>query len=48
LQIEVAIAPVKHTTTRVATASPPKKSVPINRRTQKVTVAQAKVPKKPG
>lgn len=48
LQIELAAAPVKRTTIRVAAASPQKKSAPLNKRAQKITVAQAKISKKPG
>ena len=50
LQIEVttAAAPVKRTSTRIASAAQPKKTVAINRHGKKITVAQGKVVKKPG
>jgi len=48
LQIEVAAAPVKRTATRIVAGAPQKKSVANNKRISKVTVAQAKIPKKPG
>jgi len=48
LQIEVAAAPVRRNNTRVAVLTPVKKSIPKNKLAKKITVAQAKLPKKPG
>ena len=48
LQIEVAASPVKRNYTRVATISSPRKPIAKYKQTKKITVAQAKVPKKPG
>ena len=48
LQIEVAATPVKFNAVRTAVISQPRKSVVLNKRTKKITVAQAKVTKKPG
>jgi membrane-bound lytic murein transglycosylase D len=47
LQIEVAAAPLRGKT-HVAAISPPKKIIARNKQTKKITVAEAKVPKKPG
>jgi len=48
LQIEVAAAPVRRTGARVAIISAPRKSLPLNKRVKRMTVAQTKLPKKPG
>ncbi|MET3109161.1 membrane-bound lytic murein transglycosylase D [Oxalobacteraceae bacterium GrIS 1.18] len=48
LQIEVAAAPVRRNNSRVAVLTPVKKSIPKNKLVKKITVAQARLPKKPG
>jgi len=47
LQIEVAAAPLR-SKARVAAIAPPKKIIARNKQTKKITVAEAKIPKKPG
>ena len=48
LQIEIAAAPVKRSGSRVAVLSASKKSVVLNKRVKKITVAEAKSSKKRG
>lgn len=48
LQIEVAVRPVKQTQSHVAATTVPKKNQAMNKKAKKITVAQAKVTRKPG
>jgi membrane-bound lytic murein transglycosylase D len=48
IQIEVAAAPIKRNNARVAVLAAPRKSIALNKRVKKITVAEAKTSKKPG